>query len=597
LDSSLQRLGLETALAQAIKDAGLAGHVTATAGAVVQDAAQLRSTIHDNLTFIPMTLVLGLALIGWMFRKPFAVFMAGLAMTVVTAAAVAVLPVIDQPYTLVTSMAAPLLAALTIALLIHFYTAMTLAERHGVRGADRVRHAIGDIRGAARFTSITTIAGFGSLMFSKIPPIQMFGVVGVVGEILVYFTVIVLLPPLFIRWDDKKWRTDSAGMRWIDSFVLRVARIGIRRAGVVSILFLALTLITLPLLWQIKSETDLLKFFADDHPLTLSTQKIEDKLVGITPLEVVFDTSEAEGMKAPERLQAIRAFQAWAESLPEVDRALSMADIVEDMNWAFHGEDPAYRVVPQSRKLISQLLFIYDGRDLSDFVDSAYQRTRVVLAVNVHGANETGAVIKEIESHLEQQSMPAMKWHIAGFGRLFYDQQELLVMGTLKSLWMAVLQIFIIMLILWRSLLAAALCIIPNIAPIYATYILMGAGGIWLDMGTALIASVALGVAVDDTIHLFHGYVERVKKGVKPTWALARNYRQAGRAVTTTSFILCVPFFLLTFSSFQPTSHFGLLTTFGLLAAMLFDLLLLPALLVAISARQARLAARSIPPE
>lgn len=588
LNSSFQRLEIETVLDHAFKEEGLEHYVIAKAGPIAQDAAELRSTLHDNITFIPMTLILGLALIGWMFRKPFAILMAGLAMTLVTTGALAILPLMNQPYTLVTTMAAPLLASLTIALLIHFYTAMSVAEQHGIHGSARVVRAIKEIRGAARFTSITTIAGFGSLMFSSIPPIQMFGIVGVLGEILVYFTVIVLLPPLFMRWDKKAWRRNSIGMRGVDFFVSTLSNFGIRRAGWASGLFLLAIIASLPFIWQIKAETDLLKFFTDAHPLTQSTKIIEEKLAGITPLEVVFDTAETEGMKNPERLQAIHAFQQWAETQPEISRALSMVDIVEDMNWAFHGEDPSFRVIPQNQNLISQLLLVYDGRDLSDFVDNNYQRTRVALMVNAHGATEIGTVIKKLETHLKQQPLQSMDWHIAGGGRLFADQQELLVMGQVKSLWGAVIQIFIIMLILWRSLLAASICIIPNIAPIYATYVLMGASGIWLDMGTALIASVALGVAVDDTIHLFHGYSERVKRGMRPTWALARNYKQAGRAVTATSFILCIPFFLLTFSEFQPTAHFGLLTTFGLLTAMLFDLLLLPALLIAVSNIQAQ---------
>ena len=96
-----------------------------------------------------------------------------------------------------------------------------------------------------------------------------------------------------------------------------------------------------------------------------------------------------------------------------------------------------------------------------------------------------------------------------------------------------------------------------------------------------MIASVAVGIDVDDTIHLYHGYRIRVARGSSPVFALARSYHQAGRAVVATTFILSAQFLLLTASQFIPTVEFGLLTTVGLVAAMLFDLLLLPAIIMA----------------
>jgi hypothetical protein len=137
-----------------------------------------------------------------------------------------------------------------------------------------------------------------------------------------------------------------------------------------------------------------------------------------------------------------------------------------------------------------------------------------------------------------------------------------------------------LMLFLWRSLGSALLCMIPNISPILLIFIVMGLFGIWLDMATAMIASVAVGIAVDDTIHIYHGYIRRANAGVRPVQALARTFSQAGRAVVTTTIILSAQFMILTSSLFQPTSNFGLLTSVGLWTALLFDLLLLPAILI-----------------
>ncbi|MCP4089867.1 MAG: MMPL family transporter, partial [Gammaproteobacteria bacterium] len=109
---------------------------------------------------------------------------------------------------------------------------------------------------------------------------------------------------------------------------------------------------------------------------------------------------------------------------------------------------------------------------------------------------------------------------------------------------------------------------------------------IWLDMATAMIASVAVGIAVDDTIHVYHGFIHRVRQGTRPVAAMVRTYRQAGRAVMTTTIILSAQFLVLTLSHFVPTTNFGLLTSVGLVTALLFDLLLLPAILMVIYARR-----------
>jgi multidrug efflux pump subunit AcrB len=163
--------------------------------------------------------------------------------------------------------------------------------------------------------------------------------------------------------------------------------------------------------------------------------------------------------------------------------------------------------------------------------------------------------------------------------------EDLLVSGQVYSLWGALVLIFLFMLFFLRSFWAAALCMIPNLSPILVIFIIMGITGIWLDTATAMIASVAVGIAVDDTIHVFHGFKERVDRGIAPIVALARTYRSAGRAVVTTTLILSAQFLLLMWSDFIPTGNFGLLTTIGLITALLFDLLLLPALLIMIYGR------------
>ena len=191
--------------------------------------------------------------------------------------------------------------------------------------------------------------------------------------------------------------------------------------------------------------------------------------------------------------------------------------------------------------------------------------------------------MREIRSWLEQHAPAGMSWEIAGYSRMIADMEDLLVTGQVYSLWGALALVFILMLFMTRSPGGALLCMIPNISPILLIFIVMGITGMWLDVATAMIASVAVGIAVADTHHIYHTYTTRLRAGASPVQALARTYPQAGRAVMITTIILSAQFMILVLSAFQPTTHFGVLTSIGLWAALLFDLLLLPAILIVLA--------------
>jgi len=580
LDNSLQRLQLERNILAAVEKAHLGNHLTARTGFIPLDIAELRSMLRDNMIFIPSTVAIGLFLIWWLFRRWMAVILGGISIGVVVNSTISLYVLAGQPFTLISSMVPPLLSALTVAALVHLYNALHYAAQRGMSGQARIQHALGEIRRPALFTALTTAAGLLSLATSPIPAIRTFGLVSAVGVLLIYLVVVVILPPIITVWDTAPWSRTGAGLRLMDIVVRPLYRTGMRY----PVWVLGLTAIVLaagaPALWNVKVETNLQEFFAADHPTRRDTSHFEAKMAGTGSLDVIFETRERDGLKKPEYLAFIRSFQSWAEELPEVDKTVSAADFIEEMHWGFNAEDPAFRTIPDDPQLISQYLFIYDGDDLFDFVDPEFRISHVSMSINAHPANEITATMDKLRGYMNEHAPPGLQWEIAGYSRLFADMEELLVKGQVYSLWGALILIFLLMLILWRSLGSALLCMIPNISPILIIFIVMGLFGLWLDMATAMIASVAVGIAVDDTIHIYHGYISRKNAGVRPVLALARTYSQAGRAVVTTTIILSAQFMILILSLFQPTAHFGLLTSIGLWAALVFDLLLLPAIII-----------------
>jgi len=582
LDDSFRHLALEQEIVALVEENRLDSYLTAMAGEIATDVAQMRAILRDNMIFIPTTVLVGLILIWWLFHRWMAVIITGIVTGAVVSSTIAFYVIFRQPFNSIAGIIPPLLSALTIAALVHFFNALQYASKRGLSGNDRVQSALSQIRRPALFSALTTSAGLASLGLSPIPPISTFGLTAAAGVFLIYLIVIHLLPPIFSRYDNRQWPHHKAGLGLMDVMVKGLFHTGIRYPIWVLGFTLMIMAATIPQIFKVDVETNILEFFPPSHSLRQATEHIEEKLVGTTPLEVFFSSDQPDALITPEALRDIKGFQNWLGRQPEVDKSMSAADFVEEMHWGFHEENDRFRKIPQNADLISQYLFIYDGTDLYDFIDRDFRRARVAINVNVHGANEIGDLMERIGYYLTASPIAGADWELAGAGRMFADQEDLLVKGQIYSLGGALLLILLLMLGLWRSVQDTLICMIPNISPIIVIFIIMGFLGIWLDMATAMIASVAVGIAIDDTIHLYHGFIDRIRQGHSPVYALARTYSLAGRAVMTTTIILCAQFSLLMASAFVPMGHFGILTSIGLLTALLFDLLLLPALLITI---------------
>jgi predicted RND superfamily exporter protein len=580
LGQSQERAAVEAAFREAVHAEQLSHYLIAVAGPVPLDVAELDSMIQDSIMFTPLVVLLGLQLLLWVVGRFPPIIIGAIAMSTVVVSTLAMVSIIGQPYTLVTAMLPTLLSAYTVANLLHLYSALLRMRNAGLRRPMRVIFAIQDVHKPTLYNVLSTIAGMLSLVLIPIPPVQVFGLMGAFGVLMIYLTLFYLIPPLLVKWDRGPWPRGGSGFAWTRRISYGIASFSMRRAGwVVGTIALAFAFAA-PQILKVQAETDLLKFFDDEHPITLSTNIIESRLVGVTALEIVVDGPGRDSLKDVARLQTLQGVQDWIEQQPEVDRTSSMMDFIEEMNWAFHGEDEAFRRLPDNNKLLSQLLLMYDGRDLDEVVNREYQRTRIMLSLNVHGANDIEKVIERIKSHVATINGQGLHWDIAGYGRLFSDQEDLLVPGQIRSFASAFIQIFIIMLFLWRSVPIAVIGMMPNIAPLFFVFVLMGATGIYLDMATVLIASVVLGITVDDTIHFFHNFSERRRKGCSVVFSLARSFDASGRAVVAISVLLVVQFMLLAGSRFQPSANFGLLAATGLLSGQILELLLLPALVV-----------------
>ena len=230
METSLQRLQLETLLRDSVTELGLAPQLVAVAGHIALDVAQLRAMIQDLATLIPGTLGISLLLLWWLFRRVLVLVIATATISAVTGLAMGLLTLLGKPFTLISAIIPPLLTALTVAMLMHLFNAILHAAYRGFEGKERMRIALRAVAYPILFTALTTAAGLASLMVSPIRPIETFGLVAAVGVLLAAGIVVLLLPAIILRWDSKPWTTRQHGMRWLDRITTSAStRLALRR--------------------------------------------------------------------------------------------------------------------------------------------------------------------------------------------------------------------------------------------------------------------------------------------------------------------------------------------------------------------------------
>lgn len=581
-DDTLKRVNLINSFKNLVKSNDLSLSFVGTAGLLPQDTTQFILVSKDNSRLIPLLLLIVFILVYFLYRSWSLLLFTALILIATVTSSVALYAVFDKPFTSISSVTPSLLMALVTAFLIHIFNFIQSGAQKGLSHEENIKKSFEQLAKPTFFIIITTAAGLLSLTLSPVPAVASFGWVSALGVVLFYFVTLLTLPGLLMRWlkvikaESKKSKIDIL-MKYANHLSLRKPVFVI--CGVLIICVLALFQVP-----NIKVETNFLKFFDEQHPININTKYIDENFFGTATALVAFEADELDKFKDSNFLKNMKKVQVWLENQPEVSRSTSMVDFIEEMNKAFHQGNMSFSTIPDSTSLITEYLFIYGEDDIYDFVNYDFNLAQITISTDAHNVNDGEVFLNRLDSFLKSiKWQEGIDWKINGHLKIIAEQENLLVEGQLKSIIGAVLLIFMFLCISAGSLSGGILCLIPNFSPVLFVFGTMSILGIWLNMGTVLVASVVTGIAVDDTIHVFHSFKRHLEKGQKVSWALARTTRETGRAITATTIILSAQFLLLTYSEFIPLSNFGLLAFVGLISAWLFDVLLLPSLIIVLS--------------
>jgi uncharacterized protein len=435
-------------------------------------------------------------------------------------------------------------------------------------------------------TTFTTVLGFGSNVTSDITMIIQFGVVSAVGLTFNWIISAVLVPITLLYWPEPKVvksQHEIEDGRLVSKFDLFMRKIGhwdIRYRWPIVIFTTILTVISLWGTYNLKVNTDFISFFKEDTFIRKRVKDLHESISGAINFYIAVETGRADGAKDPETLRAVAKLQDYLKGLGKVDKTLSLTDYLRVMNREMNAGDAKFDAIPDNADSVAQYLLTLEGPELSKYVDFNYSTINVVVRHNITSSFELSELLDQAKDFVNKNFPKNLKVQFTGEGILINNAADYLAINEITQFAQIFVVIGLIHAALFMSFKAGFLSLIPNVVPIFFVLGLMGAFGIPLDVGTCLVATIALGIAVDDTVHAMVHYSRALNEVHDQEVAMYRTLEAEGRPIIYSSISLAVGFLILGFSNFVPTVYFAVLSAIAMIVAMFTELTLTPILIV-----------------
>lgn len=440
------------------------------------------------------------------------------------------------------------------------------------------------------FTSLTTMAGFASMSVSPIKAIKHFAIYSSVGVGAAFLLTVTLLVAV-ISFGKKNPVRKERGTRkkqkrdFIAGVMSWVSTVNSRHKGLVLVIFTALIFFTGAGLFRLEVDSNFLSEFSTRSEIRRVTEFVDRIMGGSTSFSYVFDSGRTDGVTDPDFLRQVEAMQVEAEKKDVIMKAYSIVDLLKDINREFHNGDPSYYRIPDSREMAAQLLLVYEmsgGDELTDYLSGDFRKARLEMRCKAVASSRYKKTVEDLDTFLRSQptaerfSAPTL----SGMGTLWLKLLDYITDSQILGFTIAFCVIAVMMCLVLGSWRVGLLSMIPNLTPIVVTLGLMGWMGIALDYVKLLIGCVAIGLAVDDTVHMIVRYQHEFSVQKNYRRALTASLQGVGRALFITSAVLVAGFLVNVFSIMQTLVDFGLLVAFTIIMALLADFFLLPALVL-----------------
>lgn len=549
-------------------------------GIVMMSNAFFESSMNDMMTLIPAMYLVIIAAIFLLVRSLSATVSTVLVIFLSMLAAMGTAGWIGIKLTPPSSAATTIIMTLAVADSIHVLVTLFNGMRKGMIKNEAIRYSLRLNMSPVLLTSITTAVGFLSMNFSDAPPFHDLGNITAFGVMVAFVLSVTLLPALMSVLPAKAQSSQSKFSQWMEfvgDFVVRRNRIIFGSSILVSALILAA--IPLNVL-----DDNFVGYFSKATQFRQDTDYVTENLTGLYQLQYSIDSGNNNGVSDPEFLKKVSDFADWFRSQPEVIHVDTITDTFKRLNKNLHGDDPAYYRLPEDRELAAQYLLLYElslpyGLDLNNQLNVSKSATQMRITLE----DMTSVRLREIAERGSQWLKENANIDSYGVGPsvMFAHISERNIKSMLVGTIVAIFVISILITLALRNIRLGLLSLVPNLLPVGLAFGLWGILSAEVNVAVSMVAGMALGIVVDDTVHFLSKYLRaRREEHLGKEAAVRYAFSSVGVAIVVTSLVLVVGLSVLAQSDFGMNSNMAVLTAIAIAMALIADFLLLPALLL-----------------
>jgi len=554
-----------------------------------------QSMMSDIRKFVLLaTLTVGIVLFV-MFRRISGVLLPLLVVFLSLLSTVGLMALLGVPIKVPTQILPSFLLAVGVGTSVHILAIFFHRYRDSANKEDAIVYAMEHSGLAVVMTNVTTAAGLVSFSTAELAPIADLGVFAGIGVMLAFLYTLILLPALLslVPIPRKAPTVGDDNRTVMGRFLTSVGNFSTGHPVAILAVSMIVMLLSVVSISTIRFSHHPLNWFPRDNPIRVATEKIDQELKGSISLEVIIDTGQENGLYDPALLKRIEAAAAYVGKLEYeklfVGKAWSLTTILKEIHQALNENRPEYYRIPDDRNLVAQefLLFENSGSDdLEDFVDSQFSKARFMVKVPFEDAYHASIFITQVNAYFNRYFKEA-EVTLTGMIGLLSRTISAAIHSMAKSYAIALVVITILMVLLIGRVRIGLLSMIPNLAPILLMLGVIGVLNLPMDLFTMMVASIAIGLAVDDTIHFMHNFRRYYDQTGDPVTAVHQTLQTTGRAMLVTTIVLSIGFFIFSFATMSNVRNFGMLTGFTIVMALLSDYLLAPALMVLANKKKA----------
>ena len=432
--------------------------------------------------------------------------------------------------------------------------------------------------------SLTTTLGFLTMNFSDVPPFGHLGNFVSIGVIVSFFLSVTLLPALIsllpARVPKNVGKKDIIMSR-LGDFVVKYRTHLLWGIAVLVILLVS----ALP---RNKLNDIFVNYFDKSITFRTDTDFTTNNLTGTYNIAYSLESGEPGGISNPAFMNEAAAFADWYRAQPETLHVDSYTDTMKRLNKNMHGDNEQMYRLPDRRDLAAQYLLLYEmslpyGLDLNNEINVDKSATRMIATLKTLSTNDLIALEQRAQNWLKKNAPDIKQAKGTGTSIMFAHIGKRNIKSMLVGTTVALIMISVVLLLALRSFKIGMVSLIPNLVPAAMGFGLWGLTVGEIGLALSVVASMTLGIVVDDTVHFLSKYLRaRRELNLDPQSAVRYTFRTVGRALIITSVVLVVGFLVLSTSNFELNSGMGLLTAIVIAFALLADLLLLPPLLMKI---------------